>query len=307
MNASDYLLNSTQVQDWINQNARRVDGVLDRLLPSDEEPPSQLHSAIRWAAIGAGKRVRACMVYAAAHACNASHDAVIEQSLDRAAAAVELVHAYSLIHDDLPCMDDDDMRRGKPATHVQYGEAMALLAGDAMQPLAFEWLSDMPISPALVVQSVRCLSGAIGTHGMAGGQAIDLLSVGEQLDGNDLAVMHAKKTGSLLTSCAQLGAIVVGASSAHRDCLKRYSKAIGLAFQVVDDVLDATQGSEQLGKTAGKDAESDKPTYVSLLGVSGATDFAAQLHQEACDALLPLGKRSEYLRGLADFIVKRAH
>lgn len=295
-----------RLDEWIVERADQVDATLDRLLPNAGAAPVELHEAIRWAALGAGKRIRACMVYASAQACQATPDMTINRALDYAAAAVELVHAYSLIHDDLPCMDDDDMRRGKPSTHIQYGEAMALLAGDAMQPLAFEWLAEMPVSPALVVQAVKVLAVSIGSHGMAGGQAIDLLSTGQFLDQESLAAMHAKKTGSLIAACAQLGAIVVGAGSVHRESLRQYSQAIGLAFQVVDDVLDVTASSELLGKTAGKDAEHAKATYATLLGVDGATELVRQLHEEACDAIRVFGKRGEHLRGLADFIVHRA-
>lgn len=295
------------VGQWIAERAQQVDDCLQAMLPHEAVEPARLHGAMRWASLGAGKRVRACMVYAAGHACHAAYDANLQQALNRAAAAVELIHAYSLIHDDLPCMDDDDMRRGKPATHIEYGEAMALLAGDAMQPMAFEWLSEMPIAPALVVQAVRTLAISIGSQGMAGGQAVDLLSTGHQLDEQSLAQMHAKKTGSLLSACAQLGAIIVGAGSTQRESLKVYSNAIGLAFQVVDDVLDVTAASDQLGKTAGKDAAADKATYVSLLGVDGASALAQQLHQQACDAIVVFGRRGDYLRGLADFIVQRAY
>ena len=247
------------------------------------------------------------MVYAAGHACQPAPDTTTQQALDRAAAAVELIHAYSLIHDDLPCMDDDPMRRGKPATHMEFGEAMALLAGDAMQPLAFEWLNEMPIAPALVVQASKNLAQAIGSQGMAGGQAIDLESTGLALDAQALAAMHGKKTGSLLSACAQLGAIIVGAGSAKRESLQVYAKAIGLAFQVVDDVLDATVPSTQLGKTAGKDAAAEKATYVSLLGVERATELAMELHSQACEAIRVFGTHGHYLRGLADFIVRRAY
>jgi farnesyl diphosphate synthase len=295
------------MQDWISQRAQQVELSLDRLLPNADTMPVPLHEAMRWACLGSGKRIRACMVYAAASACNGSVDANLQQALNRAAAAVELIHAYSLIHDDLPCMDDDHMRRGKPATHVQFGEAMALLAGDAMQPLAFEWLSEMPIAPALVVQAVKTVASAIGSQGMAGGQAVDLISTGQSLDEQSLAQMHAQKTGSLLTACAQLGAIVVGAGSSQRDALRMYSQAIGLAFQVVDDVLDAIASSEQLGKTAGKDAATQKATYVSLFGVDGASQLASELHEQACSAIVVFGKRGEYLRGLADYIVQRAY
>ena len=295
------------IDDWIADRASHADQCLERLLPAPQTEPVQLHQAMRWASIGAGKRVRACMVYAAGHACHPGADNSSEQALDRAAAAVELVHAYSLIHDDLPCMDDDPMRRGKAATHVEFGEAMALLAGDAMQPLAFEWLSVMPIAPALVVQATRTLAQAIGSQGMAGGQAVDLESTGMSLDQRALAAMHGKKTGSLLSASAQLGAIIVGAGSAQRESLRQYSEAIGLAFQVVDDVLDATAPSTQLGKTAGKDAAANKATYVSLLGVEQATALAVDLHGQACDAVKVFGSSGQYLRGLADFIVRRAY
>lgn len=295
------------IEGWIAERAQQVDDCLKNLLPGDDIDPAPLHAAIRWASVGAGKRVRACMVYAAAQACHVGPDANLQKALNLAACAVELIHAYSLIHDDLPCMDDDSMRRGKPSTHVEFGEAMALLAGDAMQPLAFEWLSEMPIAPALVVQAVHTLAFAIGSQGMAGGQAVDLLSTGQKLDEQMLAQMHAKKTGSLLAASAQIGAIIVGAGSSQRESLRAYSNAIGLAFQVVDDVLDATAPSEQLGKTAGKDAAADKATYVSLFGIDGATALVTELHQQACEAILTFGKRGEHLRGLADFIVQRAY
>jgi farnesyl diphosphate synthase len=292
---------------WQSEHAQRVDDVLDRLLPPESLVPLSLHAAMRWAALGPGKRVRACLLYGAAQACHASGDPSLSQALDRSAAAVELIHAYSLIHDDLPCMDDDSMRRGKPATHIQFGEAMALLAGDAMQPLAFEWLADMPISPALVVQSMLVLSRAIGSQGMAGGQAVDLLSTGQQLDQAALAAMHGKKTGALLGASVQLGAIVVGADSVRREALRRYSEAIGLAFQVVDDVLDATVDTEQLGKTAGKDLAADKATYVSLLGVDQARSLAQTLKDAALEALVTFGPAADRLRGLAEFVVRRVY
>jgi farnesyl diphosphate synthase len=295
------------IDAWISERAAHVDECLQGLLPDGASPPSPLHQAMRWASVGAGKRVRACMVYAAGHACHPAPDHTLQVALDKAASAVELVHAYSLIHDDLPCMDDDAMRRGKPATHIEFGEAMALLAGDAMQPLAFEWLSDMPIAPALVVQATKSLAQAIGSQGMAGGQAIDLQSTGLELGESDLAAMHGKKTGCLLSASAQLGAIIVGAGSAQREGLRAYAKAIGLAFQVVDDVLDATVPSDQLGKTAGKDAAAHKATYVSVLGVDKASELARQLHQQAYEAIKGFGVHGHYLRGLADFIVRRAY
>jgi len=290
---------------WLTDHAQRVETTLEDLLPGGEVAPEPLHQAMRWAVLGGGKRVRAAMVYAAGYACKPQLDAPAQQALDRAAAAVELVHAYSLIHDDLPCMDDDTMRRGKAATHVQFGEAMALLAGDAMQPLAFEWLADMAISPALVVQAVHALATAIGSDGMAGGQAMDLLSTGASIDELALASMHAKKTGALMATSLQLGAIVAGAGSAQRNALRLYAEAIGLAFQVVDDVLDATTASERLGKTAGKDSAADKATYVSLMGVDRARDLADELAQRAQDAVNVFGRSGDRLVALAQFVVRR--
>jgi farnesyl diphosphate synthase len=290
---------------WLTEHAQRVEMTLEELLPEGDVAPEPLHQAMRWAVLGGGKRVRAAMVYAAGYACHPQLDPAAQQALDRAAAAVELVHAYSLIHDDLPCMDDDTMRRGKAATHVQFGEAMALLAGDAMQPLAFEWLAGMAISPALVVQAVHALASAIGSDGMAGGQAIDLLSTGETIDELALASMHAKKTGALMAASLQIGAIVVGAGSAQRNALRTYAEAIGLAFQVVDDVLDATTDSDRLGKTAGKDSASDKATYVSLMGVDRARELADELAQQAQAAAGEFGRPGERLVAMAQFVVRR--
>ena len=290
---------------WLTDHAQRVETTLDELLPQGDVTPEPLHQAMRWAVLGGGKRVRAAMVYAAGYACQPQLDGAAQQALDRAAAAVELVHAYSLIHDDLPCMDDDTMRRGKPATHVQFGEAMALLAGDAMQPLAFEWLASMAVSPGLVVQAVHVLAQAIGSDGMAGGQAIDLLSTGASIDELALAAMHAKKTGALMAASLQLGAIVVGAGSAQRNALRLYAEAIGLAFQVVDDVLDVTAASDRLGKTAGKDSAAEKATYVSLMGVDRARELADELAQRAQEAAAEFGRPGDRLAAMAQFVVRR--
>lgn len=292
---------------WLTEKASRLDTALDGLLPPAEAAPAPLHAAMRWAALGGGKRVRACLLYASAQACQPKLDPASGRALDLAAAAVEVIHAYSLIHDDLPCMDDDAMRRGKPSTHVKFGEAIALLAGDAMQPLAFTWLSEMPISPALVVQATHTLAQAIGSSGMAGGQAIDLLCTGSQVEEKDLAAMHAKKTGALLSASVQLGAIVVGADSRHRAALRKYANYMGLAFQVIDDVLDATESSEKLGKTAGKDQVQDKATYVSVLGLERARELAYELELAACEAVKPFGLNGRYLVDLAGYVVRREH
>ena len=292
---------------WLRDRAAQVEHVLDLWVPAVPGSVERLHEAMRYAVLGGGKRIRAGLVYAAARACTGSPSVAVEQAMDRAAAAVELIHAYSLVHDDLPCMDNDVLRRGKPTVHVQFGEAMALLAGDALQPLAYELLSEMPISPALIVQATAMLSRASGANGMAGGQAIDLLSTGKHLDRDALQNMHMLKTGALLMGSVALGGIVVGASSQQRQALDHYASAMGLAFQVVDDVLDVTADTARLGKTAGKDAAENKPTYVSLLGLDEAIALSRQLHEAAMQAILPFGESGRWLAGLADFIVLRDH
>jgi farnesyl diphosphate synthase len=292
--------------DWLLDAAQRIETVLDNLLPTEDETPARLHQAMRYAVLGGGKRVRAALVYAAGQACLVNgHAPSVDTALDHAAAAVELVHAYSLVHDDLPCMDDDTLRRGRPTVHIQFDEACAMLAGDALQPLAFELLTEMPIAPALVVQAVQVLTRASGSQGMAGGQAIDLDSVGIALSRDALQTMHSMKTGAMLEASVALGGIVAGASSSTRRALDEYAQAIGLAFQVVDDILDVTVDTAKLGKTAGKDAADNKPTYVSVLGLDEARAFAADLRASALEAIEPLGAAGSRLAELADFIVIR--
>ena len=297
---------------WLSERAQHVEQILARVLPKEDLIPTRLHQEMRYSVLGGGKRVRAALVFAAAQACaDASSDQHQAQSAllaqDYAAAAVELVHAYSLVHDDLPCMDDDVLRRGRPTVHVQYDEATALLAGDALQPLAFDLLAQMPIAPELIVQATRDLARAAGSLGMAGGQAIDLDSVGKTLTQPALQQMHVLKTGALLAASVSLGGLAGGANAAQRQALTAYSDAIGLAFQVIDDVLDVTADSVKLGKTVGKDAVANKPTYVTLMGLTQARDFAAHLHQQALAALHPFGASASLLAGLADFIVLRDH
>ena len=296
-------------ESWQEQHRERAEAALLRHLPPAQAEPARLHEAMHYAVLGGGKRVRALLVYAAGQACQASGPAAAA-ALDAAAAAVELVHAYSLVHDDLPCMDNDVLRRGLPTVHVKYDEATAMLAGDALQPLAFEALAGMPIAPALVVQATQVLAGAIGSRGMVGGQAIDLQSVGVALDLAQLETMHRLKTGALLRASVSLGAIAAGASSAARLALDQYAQAVGLAFQVVDDILDVTTDSQILGKTAGKDEAANKPTYVSLLGLEGARDFAESLRGQAHAALADLAEAARHARALArlaDFVVLRTH
>ena len=292
---------------WLASRAQQIEHVLEQSLPGTDVVPSRLHEAMRYAVLGGGKRIRAALVYAAGEASlqSAAPAPAQQIALDHAAAAVEFVHAYSLVHDDLPCMDDDTLRRGRPTVHVQFDEATAMLAGDALQPLAFEALASMPIAPALVVQAIQLLAGAAGSQGMVGGQAIDCESVGQVLEQSDLRQMHRMKTGALLEASVLLGGIAAGASSSIRSGLEIYAGAIGLAFQVADDILDVTGDTGTLGKTAGKDVLENKPTYVSTLGLDGSRDLLRELRDEACTALLPLGPSGARLAGLADYIVGR--
>ena len=305
--------------EWLNARARHIEMVLERILPSEQAKPARLHQAMRYAVLGGGKRVRAGLVYAAGYACaaqqtgskenrvDAAQDVALNQALDLAASSVELVHAYSLVHDDLPCMDDDTLRRGKPTLHVQFDEATALLAGDALQPLAFDWLARMPVEATLIVQATQVLARAAGSLGMAGGQAIDLESVGKTLTRDELQCMHVLKTGALLSASVTLGGLAAAMTPEQKQSLDAYALAMGLAFQVVDDVLDVTADTAQLGKTPGKDSAANKPTYVSLMGLDGAQAFAHQLHARALKAIEPFGPSADLLKGLADFIVLRNH
>ncbi|RYF75720.1 MAG: polyprenyl synthetase family protein, partial [Comamonadaceae bacterium] len=268
----------------------RVEAALARWVGTDA--PQQLREAMRYAVLDGGKRLRPLLVLAAAEAVRSRAEPVLQQTLDdaalRAACSVELIHAYSLVHDDLPCMDNDVLRRGKPTVHVRFGEAGALLAGDALQALAFEVLvpADAGIAPAVQARLCRLLAAAAGGQGMAGGQAIDLASVGKALDEASLRHMHRLKTGALLTCSVEMGAACGGElDAAVQEALRAYGAALGLAFQVVDDILDVTADSATLGKTAGKDAASDKPTYVSLLGLDAAQRLAQALLGDALSAL----------------------
>lgn len=293
---------------WLAQAVLQVEQQLDKQLPPLQKHPSILHDAMRYAVLGSGKRVRAALVYAAGLASVVTHELPESQleALSLAASAVELVHAYSLVHDDLPCMDDDDMRRGRPTCHIQYGEAMALLAADALQPLAFQCLARMPVAPPLIAQSVEILGKAAGSLGMVGGQVIDVVNVGNLLELSQLQQMHRMKTGAMIEASVLLGTVAVAADFVTRTALERYATAIGLAFQVVDDILDVTADSQALGKTAGKDAQDSKPTYVSIMGLEASKQFAQDLYQQALEALLPLDN-SQRLRELADFIIRRSY
>ncbi len=282
----------------------RADDALARLLPPDEQPPVELHRAMRYAVLGGGKRLRPLLVYATGRAFGAAPEA-----LDAPAAAVEIIHAYSLVHDDLPAMDDDSLRRGRPTCHVAFGEAMAILAGDALQALAFEVLANdaaLTVDAQTRLEMLRVLALACGSHGMAGGQAFDLAAVGRKLAPAELERMHVHKTGALIRASVRLGALGAGCADTRAlDALETYGHCIGLAFQVRDDLLDIEAGTEQLGKTAGKDVAANKPTYPAILGVEASRAELAALTARALDAIIALGPHAEPLRDLARFVAER--
>ncbi len=279
-----------------------MESILAEWLPSPQIAPQRLHEAMRYAVLGGGKRVRPLLAFAAGEVTGADPDRV-----QHAAAAVELIHAYSLVHDDMPAMDDDALRRGKPTVHVEFDEATALLVGDALQSLAFDILASTPLADdaAAQLKMVQLLAQAAGSRGMAGGQAIDLASVGKPLDLAELEFMHIHKTGALIRAAVLLGAQCGKTSDDATAALDHYAKCIGLAFQVVDDVLDAEAPTATLGKTAGKDAANNKPTYVSLLGAARARELALELRADAHAALDKLAPPAQRLRQLADFVVER--
>ena len=292
----------TDFSAWMAAQGARVEQALSDWVPAST--PAGLGEAMRYAVLDGGKRLRPLLVLAAAEAVQGHAEAAL-----RAACAAELIHAYSLVHDDMPCMDDDVLRRGKPTVHVQFGEATALLAGDALQALAFELLTPEgdAVPPAMQADLCRLLACAAGAHGMAGGQAIDLASVGKPLAEPELRAMHRLKTGALLQGSVRMGAACASdVPTAARKALDNYGAAIGLAFQVVDDILDVTADSAALGKTAGKDAAADKPTYVSLLGLAASQALADELRAQAHGALDASGLRDvSRLRALADLVVNR--
>jgi geranylgeranyl pyrophosphate synthase len=286
--------------DW----PARIESVLDRALRLPESGSARLREAMRYSVLGGGKRLRPTLVYATGTALGAAPEA-----LDDPAAAVELIHVYSLVHDDLPAMDDDDLRRGRPSCHRAFDEATAILAGDALQALAFELLA-APADPAEATRRLtmtRLLARGIGTAGMAGGQAIDLESVGRQLDLTALQTMHRLKTGALIETSVLMGAAAAGVlEGPTRDALREYGAAIGLAFQIQDDILDVTGTTASIGKVAGADAAHAKPTYTSLMGLDGARAAATAQLARARTAIAPLGGAGAELARIADFVVGRA-
>ena len=290
-----------QFQEWLTSHSERAERALDGLLDSAQTTPNRLHEAMRYAAQGGGKRIRPLLVYAAGSLGDAK-----AQALDAAAVAIECIHAYSLVHDDLPCMDDDDLRRGRPTVHKAFDEATALLVGDALQTRAFEILANAQCEVDVRLLMISSLAAASGSRGMAGGQAIDLENVGKKLDLAGLKQMHAMKTGALLSCAVELGGIAAHLNPTQMAQLQKYSTALGLAFQIVDDVLDATADSQTLGKTAGKDAAANKPTYVTLMGLDYAQKQAKELQETAIASLDGFGIKAEALKDLALLVVNRA-
>jgi len=297
-------------EDWVRRELTAVEAALDAWVPVDA--PAGLGEAMRYGVLDGGKRLRPLLVLAACQAVGGSREAAL-----RAAVSVELIHAYSLIHDDMPCMDNDVLRRGKPTVHVRYGEAQAMLAGDAMQALAFEVLTPQPgeslvfegfcgVEPVLQARLCALLARSAGHAGMAGGQAIDLASIGMPLDERSLRDMHRRKTGALLQASVLMGAACGRPTADAWQALSDYGAALGLAFQVVDDILDVTQPSSMLGKTAGKDQGSNKPTYVSVLGLDAARRYADELREQAHAGLVRSGlSHHAHLATLADKVVER--
>ncbi len=285
---------------------RRVDTALDRLLPAADGPTARLHAAMRYAALNKGKRLRPILVYAAGALRTAA-----PADLDSAAVAVELIHAYSLVHDDLPAMDDDDLRRGQPTTHIAFDEATAILAGDALQTFAFEVLADAQLSATADHQRAllfRLLARASGSRGMGGGQAIDLGATGQSLTLDELIHMHSMKTGALITASVLMGAACSGPWPAEQwQALSDYGDALGLAFQIQDDILDIEGDTETLGKPQGSDIENGKVTFPSLLGLDGARERALAAAEQAVNALGALPYNTGLLRDLARFVVQRQH
>ncbi len=293
-----------KLKKLMKEYQERVDNALDYWLPTKKITPDTLHKAMRYSVFNGGKRVRPILVYMAGEALGSNSD-----SLDAAASAVECIHAYSLIHDDLPAMDDDDLRRGQPTCHKAFDEATAILAGDALQALAFHILAadqSVDVEPEARLEMVNILAGASGSRGMVGGQAIDLESVGKTIEIAELENMHIHKTGALIRCSVLLGALSAkDISPEQRMALDHYAKCIGLAFQIQDDILDVESTEEELGKPIGSDIDADKPTYPSLLGMDESKQLAEELVQDAIDSLNGFDEKADPLRWLAEYIITR--
>lgn len=262
----------------------------------------RLHEAMAYGVLGGGKRIRALLALAAGEAAAASR-----QDCIAVGAAIECIHAFSLVHDDMPCMDDDALRRGQPTVHVKFGQAQALLVGDALQTLGFELLTSLSVSAEQAIDLVRVMARATGLQGMAGGQAVDIEAVGQEMSQEALQSMHALKTGALISAAVEMGALCGSISAQERSALGRFAASVGLGFQVADDVLDVSADVQTLGKTPGKDAAAGKPTFVALLGLAGAQDYARGLHQSAIAELAAFGPRADRLREVAQALLGRTH
>jgi geranylgeranyl diphosphate synthase type II len=293
---------AAQLETW----RRRMEHALEARLPQSDISPARLHEAMRYSVLGGGKRIRPALLFATAHAVGLSEDEV-----EAAACAIELVHVYSLVHDDLPSMDDDDLRRGRPTCHKAFDEATALLVGDALQPLAFQLLSSdpaLPASPAIRLRLIDMLAQAIGTFGMAGGQAIDLAVQGKRLDIGQVEDMHARKTGAVIRASVLMAAECAPPLDAHLyAALTSFAAAVGLAFQIQDDLLDVTGDVSTLGKATGADSERAKPTHPAIIGVPASQQRVRHLHSQAIDALAPFGNRAQLLRSLAHWLLSRRY
>lgn len=295
----------SELSSELHACSARIDGVLHQLLPLEQTPPCDLHRAMRYAVLGGGKRLRPLLVYATGQMLNAGLDA-----LDASAAAVEIIHAYSLVHDDLPAMDNDDLRRGRPTCHIVFGQATAILAGDALQALAFEVLAKTPLAaglePSIRLEMIRTLAEACGSRGMVGGQSLDLGVVGQKIDLDTLEHMHSHKTGALIRAAVRLGALAAECRDRSvLDALDEYAYCIGMAFQIRDDILDVEGETTVIGKRQGADQALNKPTYPALLGLSGAREHLAKLTERAVNALSGFGDEAEGLQKLAHFAAIR--
>lgn len=296
-------MDTLSFSDFLQQSQQRIDQHLNATLPIAGHGETRLVEAIRYSLFNGGKRIRPLLAYAAAKAVGE-----INPSTDRVAAALEMIHAYSLIHDDLPAMDNDDLRRGKPSCHIAFDEATAILAGDGLQTLAFEQLLEaQQLPPQTTLRLLAMLTKAAGVDGMVYGQAIDMAAVNQTLTLPQLEHMHRHKTGAMITASVMMGGMTVGASERQLGALKDYGEAIGLAFQVQDDILDAITNTAVLGKQQGSDQARNKPTYLSLLGIDGARQKAAELHGKSLTALASFDERADQLRAIADYIVKREY
>ncbi len=304
--AADQTVNPEDFGSQLEIWRERMEHALAARLPDGEAVPARLHGAMRYSVLGGGKRIRPALVFATARALGLTEDDV-----EAAACAIELVHVYSLVHDDLPAMDDDDMRRGRPTCHIAYDEATALLVGDALQPLAFQLLArdpKLPESPLVRLRLIDLLAQAIGTFGMAGGQAIDLAVQGMKLDISQVEDMHARKTGAVIRASVLMAAeCAPGLDPALYSALTRFANAVGLAFQIQDDLLDVTGDASTLGKATGADSERAKPTHPAIIGISASQQRVRLLHNQAIHALLPFGERADSLRSLANWLLSRQY